>query len=89
MKSKILITIAGMSPKFNCTNKLKTILNFLNEKKISKKSFLKGLKGAILLYEQKEGLYNENNAEILEAQRNFNSKHSLDKKCNDQNLQRI
>ena len=66
-KSRIFITIARISLKFNCTNKLKTILNFFNENKISKKRLLKGLKGAILLYEQKEGVYNKNNAEILET----------------------
>ena len=55
-----------MSPKFNCTNKLKTIWNFPMRKKF-KERFLKGLKGAILLYEQKEGVYNENKAEILET----------------------
>ena len=31
-----------------------------------KERFLKGVQGAILLYEQKEGVYNNDNAEIFE-----------------------
>ena len=85
IKSRIFITIAGMSPKFNYTNKLKTIWNFFNEKNF-KERFLKELKCDIILYEQKEWIYNKNNAEILETYRKSNSKHSPDEKCNDQNF---